>query len=208
IARIVNSATMETSVRGFVEAAVARGESIRYLLGREIFPNIIGTIAADAGPRVTVSIFLIAGLNFLGLGIQPPAADWALMITENRQAISIQPWGVALPVNLLAAVTLARHLPRDAIARAYGRMLDGGEAARRGAPSSSRRSSTSEARRPRARRSARTFPSRSPPAKCSGWSVSRAAARRRRRSRCSDSPPAASASPRAASRSRESSSSG
>jgi peptide/nickel transport system permease protein len=131
IARIVNSATLETSVRGFVEAAVARGESIRYILGREIFPNIIGTIAADAGPRVTVSIFLIAGLNFLGLGIQPPAADWALMITENRQAISVQPWAVAVPVILIAAITLALNLTSDAIARSYGRMLDVGEMARR-----------------------------------------------------------------------------
>lgn len=131
IARIVYAATLETGARGFVEAAVVRGESTRYVLGREILPNILGTIAADAGPRVTVSIFLIAGLNFLGLGIQPPTADWALMITENRQAISIQPWAVAVPVILIAAVTLALNLTGDAVARSYGRMLDVGEFARR-----------------------------------------------------------------------------
>ena len=51
-------AALEIGVRGFVEAAVARGESARYVLSREILPNITGTIAADAGPRVTVSIFL------------------------------------------------------------------------------------------------------------------------------------------------------
>jgi peptide/nickel transport system permease protein len=124
IARIVYAAALETGVRGFVEAAVARGESVRYVLGREILPNITGTIAADAGPRVTVSIFLIAGLNFLGLGIQPPTADWALMITENRQAISAQPWSVAAPVILIAVTTLAINLVGDALARSQGRTLD------------------------------------------------------------------------------------
>ena len=118
-------------MRGFVEAAVARGESVRYVLTREILPNITGTVAADAGPRVTVSIFLIAGLNFLGLGVQPPAADWALMITENRQAISIQPWAVAAPVILIAVTTLAINLVGDALARSQGRTLDAAGIARR-----------------------------------------------------------------------------
>ena len=49
-----------------------------------MLPNIGGTIAADAGPRLTVTIFLFAGLSFLGLGVQPPTPDWALMIAENR----------------------------------------------------------------------------------------------------------------------------
>jgi peptide/nickel transport system permease protein len=131
IVRIINSATLEIGVRGFVEAAVARGESLLYVLRREIAPNILGVVAADAGPRVTVSIFLIAGLNFLGLGVQPPTPDWALMITENRPAIALQPWGVAAPVILIALVTLAINLTSDGIARSYGVSLNVKEMARR-----------------------------------------------------------------------------
>jgi ABC-type dipeptide/oligopeptide/nickel transport system permease subunit len=131
IARVVYAATLETAVRGYVEAAVARGETLRYILSREILPNITGTIAADAGPRITVSIFVIAGLNFLGLGLQPPTPDWALMITENRRAIELQPWAVAVPVLLIAAVTLAINLTADAVVRSSGRTIDVGEMARR-----------------------------------------------------------------------------
>ena len=86
IARIVRAATLEQSVRGFVEAAVARGESTGAILRREILPNIVGPITADVGLRFTYAIILVASVNFLGLGLQPPAADWALIISENRAA--------------------------------------------------------------------------------------------------------------------------
>ncbi len=71
VARIVRTATLEQSVRGFVEAAVARGERTSAILRREILPNIAGPIAADVGLRFTYSIILVASVNFLGLG---PAA--------------------------------------------------------------------------------------------------------------------------------------
>jgi peptide/nickel transport system permease protein len=131
IARIIYAAALETGVRGYVEAAVARGESLRYVLTKEMLPNITGTIAADAGPRLTVTIFLFAGLSFLGLGVQPPKADWALMIAENRSAISIQPWAVAAPVIVIAILTLAVNVIADAVARAHGTSIDVPEIARR-----------------------------------------------------------------------------
>ena len=49
-------------------------------------------IAADIGLRFTYSIILVASVNFLGLGLQPPAADWALMISENRDGLDLNPW--------------------------------------------------------------------------------------------------------------------
>ena len=61
IARIVRTAALETCVRGYVEAAMARGDSTFAILRREMLPNITGTLAADAGPRFTVSILLVAG---------------------------------------------------------------------------------------------------------------------------------------------------
>ncbi len=78
VARIVRTATLEQSVRGFVEAAAARGESTFSILRREILPNIVSPLAADFGLRFTYSIILVASVNFFGLGLQPPAADWAL----------------------------------------------------------------------------------------------------------------------------------
>ena len=92
IARVVRSATLEQSVRAFVEAAVARGETVRAILLREIVPNIVPSVMADAGLRLTYSIILVASVNFFGLGLQPPAADWALMISENRDGFDLNPW--------------------------------------------------------------------------------------------------------------------
>lgn len=120
IARIVRAATLEVSVRGYVEAAVARGERVVFILGREILPNITLPILADAGVRLTGSILLVAALNFIGLGLQPPRADWALMIYENRSGLTIAPWSSIVPILLIAALTIGVNLLADAFARSLG----------------------------------------------------------------------------------------
>ncbi|MEI7778414.1 MAG: ABC transporter permease [Actinomycetes bacterium] len=120
VARIVRSATLEVSTRGYVEAAVARGEPTRTLLLREIFPNITGVITADLGLRFSWSIILIASVNFLGIGIQPPTADWGLMISENRVVIASDPLAVVGPSIVLAVLVVAVNLIGDA----YVRQLD------------------------------------------------------------------------------------
>ena len=97
IARIVYTATREASVRLFVEAAVARGERTSAVLSREILPNILGPVIANLGLAITFSILLIAAVNFLGLGLQPPTANWALMISENRPILSLNPWSTIAP---------------------------------------------------------------------------------------------------------------
>ena len=124
IARVIRAATLETSVRGYVEAAVARGEPTWRILRREIFPNIVSTIVADGGPRFTVSILLVAGLNFLGLGIRPPAADWAVMISENRTGLTVNPWAVVAPALVIGALTVSVNLVADSIARSRGISAD------------------------------------------------------------------------------------
>jgi peptide/nickel transport system permease protein len=120
VARIIYTATLQVSVRGYVEAAIARGQSVHSILVREILPNLSGTIAADAGPRFTVSIMLVAALNFLGLGLDPPASAWASMISENRIGLTIVPWGVVTPAALIAVLTIGLNLVGDAVARAHG----------------------------------------------------------------------------------------
>jgi ABC-type dipeptide/oligopeptide/nickel transport system permease subunit len=120
IARIVRAATLEQSVRGFVEAAVARGERTAAILRREILPNIAGPIAADVGLRFTYAIILVASVNFLGLGLQPPAADWALIISENRGGLTLNPYVILVPAAFISLLTISVNLVGDAIARSLG----------------------------------------------------------------------------------------
>jgi peptide/nickel transport system permease protein len=121
ISRVVRTATQVVAVRGYVEAAVARGESSFAVIRREVIPNILGPVLVDFGLRFTYSILIIASVNFLGLGLQPPSSDWALMISENRQYISLNPWAVLAPAAMIALLTIGVNLMGDAIARSLGR---------------------------------------------------------------------------------------
>jgi peptide/nickel transport system permease protein len=124
IARILRSAALEISVRGYVEAAIARGDRTHVILRREILPNIWGTIVADGGPRFTVSILLVAAVNFLGLGLSPPAADWAMMISENRSGITINVWAVVAPALMIGALTVSINVVADALAGRLGKSVE------------------------------------------------------------------------------------
>jgi ABC-type dipeptide/oligopeptide/nickel transport system permease subunit len=117
IARIIRTATLDQSRRGYVEAALLRGESSLAVLRRDILPNITRTLSADVGLRFTWSVLLIAGVNFLGLGLQPPHADWGLMVSENRAGmnIALNPWAVLAPALLLGLLTVAINLLSDAL---------------------------------------------------------------------------------------------
>jgi peptide/nickel transport system permease protein len=97
------------------------------ILLTEILPNILSPLLVEASLRLTYSIGLIAGLSFLGFGLQPPAADWGLMINENRQGLTVQPWGVVLPVSAIALLTIGTSLIGDGLARAAAGIERGGE---------------------------------------------------------------------------------
>jgi peptide/nickel transport system permease protein len=121
VSRIVRTATMEVSVRGYVEAAVARGERMPAILRQEILPNIVSPIMADVGIRFAGAIIFIASVNFLGLGLRPPASDWGLMVSENRQVINSNIWAVLAPALLIGLLTIAVNLIADSYARTRGR---------------------------------------------------------------------------------------
>ena len=104
-----------------VEAAVAGGEGTPAILWYEILPNIVAPIMADLGIRFAAAIIFLASLNYLGLGLQPPVANWALMISENRVVISSNQWSVLVPVSLLGLLTVAVNLVADSFARTRGR---------------------------------------------------------------------------------------
>jgi peptide/nickel transport system permease protein len=121
VARIVRTATLEVSTKGYVEAAVARGERSGFVLSREILPNILAPIVADLGIRFSWSIILIASVNYLGLGLKPPTADWGLMVSENREIIASNPLALLAPAIVLALLIIAVNLTGDAYLRQLGR---------------------------------------------------------------------------------------
>jgi peptide/nickel transport system permease protein len=118
VARVTRGAALEIVERDYVHAVQAMGEPRRKILLGEILPNITSPLLVEASLRLTYSIGLIAGLSFLGFGRQPPAADWGLMINENRQGLTIQPWGVVMPVIAIALLTIGTSLIGDGVARA------------------------------------------------------------------------------------------
>lgn len=121
VTRIVRTAASEVGTRNYVEAAVARGERPAAILRREILPNIMAPIIADLGVRFSWAIILIASVNFLGLGLNPPAADWGLMISENRSIISTNPMAVVAPVVALVLLIIGVNLLGDAYVRRLGK---------------------------------------------------------------------------------------
>jgi peptide/nickel transport system permease protein len=118
IARVARAATLEVAQSDFVRAAEAMGVPRRSILAFDILPNITSPLLVEFGLRLTYSIALIAGMSFLGFGMQPPAADWGLMINENRIGIGIQPWAIGVPVVLIAILTIGTNLMADGLGRA------------------------------------------------------------------------------------------
>jgi peptide/nickel transport system permease protein len=118
VARVIRGAALQVVERDFVKAAEAVGEPRRRIIFGELLPNVSSPLLVECGLRLTYSIGLIAALNFIGDGIQPPTADWGVMINENRLALAFQPWGVLLPLLAIALLTIGTNLLTDGFARA------------------------------------------------------------------------------------------
>ncbi|MDN5917465.1 MAG: ABC transporter permease [Pseudonocardia sp.] len=118
VARVARQATLSVAGQDYVLAARMYGVPRRRILSTEILPNITGPLMVELGLRLTYSIGYIASLSFLGLGVQPPAADWGLQINENRIALVVAPWGVLLPVAAIAILTVGTNMITDGLARA------------------------------------------------------------------------------------------
>jgi peptide/nickel transport system permease protein len=118
VARVTRAAALEVVERDFIRSAEAMGDSRLRIMFGDLLPNITSPLLVEAGLRLTYSIGLIAALSFLGFGLQPPAADWGLMINENRNGLTLAPWGVVAPVIALALLTIGTNLVADGISRA------------------------------------------------------------------------------------------
>ena len=117
IARITRGAAVPVVERDFIGAAEALGESRLRIITRELLPNVTGPLLVEANLRLTYSIGIIAGLGFLGFATERNAADWGLMVQENRVALSVQPWGTVLPAVAIALLTIGTGLISDGLAR-------------------------------------------------------------------------------------------
>jgi peptide/nickel transport system permease protein len=128
VVRIARTVTIDLVTREFVEASIARGESLLSILRSDILPNIWTPILADFGIRLTGSIILFSSLSYLGFGQQPPAADWGLMISENRVALFLQPWVIVVPALTIALLCIGVNLIADGVARSAGHSIVGRDA--------------------------------------------------------------------------------
>jgi peptide/nickel transport system permease protein len=129
-ARVTRGAAVEVVERDFVRAAEAIGVPRRRILMSEVLPNISSPLIVEATLRLTFNIAVVAGLSFLGFGLQPPAADWGLMINENKNGLTLQPWPVVMPVIAIALLTIGTSLIGDGLARASIGIERGGRSAK------------------------------------------------------------------------------
>ncbi|MEQ8813941.1 MAG: ABC transporter permease [Thalassobaculum sp.] len=101
--RLTRAVAMNVVVMDFVEAARLRGEGLWWIMRHEILPNIMAPLAAEFGLRFCFVFLTISALSFLGLGLQPPTADWGSMVRDNATLIS---YGDITPVIPAAAIAL------------------------------------------------------------------------------------------------------
>ena len=101
--RVARAVAMNIAVLDYVEVARLRGEGLFWVILREILPNALPPLAAEFGLRFCFAFLFVAALSFLGLGVQPPDADWGSMVKESSLAI---PAGIAAPLYPAAAIAL------------------------------------------------------------------------------------------------------
>lgn len=119
VARLVRSTVHEVSHKEFVQLAEVRGDGRVPIMAVEILPNLLGPIGVEAGVRFAYAIFLSASLGFLGLGVQPPSADWGLMVNESRELIDVAPWMVFFPAVAIASLVVSVNVLSDLLRRIW-----------------------------------------------------------------------------------------
>jgi peptide/nickel transport system permease protein len=114
-ARVVRSAALAVRHSPFIEAAQARGESSAYIMIRELLPCAFGPIIVELCIRLGYAILLGASFNYLGIGVQPPAADWGALVQEARSYMVTAPWTVIFPILFISTLVAALHLLGDSL---------------------------------------------------------------------------------------------
>ena len=105
--RLARATAMNVVVMDYVEVARVRGEKLDWVIRKEILPNITAPLLAEFGLRFCFVFLFISALSFLGLGIQPPAADWGSMVRDNASLITFEDITPLLPAGAIALLTVA-----------------------------------------------------------------------------------------------------
>jgi peptide/nickel transport system permease protein len=121
VARTVRAAVMTERQLDYVTSAKLRGEGGLFIMFREILPNISGPIIVELTVRIGYAIFTVATLSFLGVGIQPPSADWGLAISQEYNNMNSGKWWPTLfPSLAIASVVIAVNLIADSLQEVMG----------------------------------------------------------------------------------------
>ena len=105
--RVIRPVAGDIVAMDYVEVARLRGEGLGWYLFREILPNAAPTLIAEFGIRIAYAVLFISGLSFLGVGVQPPAADLGGLVRENALAISVGQLAPLAPAVCIALITLS-----------------------------------------------------------------------------------------------------
>jgi len=111
--RFARALSVNINTMDFITVARARGEGTLYLIRSEILPNILGPVMADLGLRFVFIVLLLSGLSFLGLGVQPPNADWGALVRENIGGLPFGAPAVIFPSIAIASLTISVNLLID-----------------------------------------------------------------------------------------------
>ncbi|WP_172125245.1 MULTISPECIES: ABC transporter permease [unclassified Devosia] len=111
--RLSRVVAQSITVLEYAETARLRGENMVWLVTREILPNALPPLIAEFGMRFCFTFLFVAGLSFLGLGIQPPFADWGGMVKDNQQAILYGLYAPLFPAAAIALLTIGVNLVVD-----------------------------------------------------------------------------------------------
>jgi peptide/nickel transport system permease protein len=121
VARVLYASAQDICERDFVKAVALWGVPPRAVIRRHVLPSLTTPLAVESGLRLSFAIILIAGLNFLGFGTQPPNPSWGVMVNENRLGLATNYWGVLAPAIVLALLAVGTNMFADSLARvAYG----------------------------------------------------------------------------------------
>ncbi|MEO3782986.1 ABC transporter permease subunit [Actinocorallia sp. B10E7] len=113
IARLSRAAALEAAHSPVVEALRLQGESWWRTTVHHVGGSVARTLAADAGTRLTGTLYLAAAASFLGVGVPPDAADWAVMIERNRAGLLLNPWAVLAPALMIIMLSVGLNLSFD-----------------------------------------------------------------------------------------------
>jgi peptide/nickel transport system permease protein len=123
VSRTVRAAVLGERELEYVQAAKLRGERAPYVMFVEILPNVMGPIIVEATVRLGYAIFAVAGLTFLGFGVQPPSPDWSLQIADNYQLLNAgtYEWTVLFPGLAIASLIVGVNLVADGLQQVLDR---------------------------------------------------------------------------------------